>query len=342
MSSQSGRLIILYSHGEPRTHGFFENLGVGLRTLGHAAQVMALPLPLRWFIAGIGALRKRIHRRGGSPHNALTWQQARALADELSRRGWDAAAVHAAFSVTSPSPHALLRGRAQAVSSGAELEHPVILSMTLVDSRLACGGLCWPPHAVRGRVLARLWDDPRYFSLTRQFLLRQAPPTPGEVLVLVLHGTLVEDARGRPPDFHTGLAETEALGASVRAHLLEAAGGAVSGWTEVEIAYLNHDVGGRWTQPDLSTCLQGLHTRGVQAVAAYPLGYLVDGLETEGEMARILAASPVARTRRIPALNADPGLIRYLADRITEPDPHPERGSRCASCPRRETTKALP
>lgn len=338
MASNGFQRVVLWGHGEPTTDGFFENLRVGLHTLGHASHVMRLPKPLRWFIALVGAARKKIRRGGGSAHNAWTMRQAEALERELSRdepgpRGSEAFEVRAAFSVTHPFLEEALQD--WNVKSRTP---PLFLSMTLVDSRLSCGHLCHGSQPPQGQILARLWDDPRFLRLTEAFLADHGPSEPGEVLILVLHGTLVADADGKPPSFHTGLEETEALAQAVRSHLLRP--GAAALWKRIEIAYLNHDVGGHWTPPSLGACLNSLALERVQKVAAYPLGYLVDGLETHGEMERTLSAGTVSSVRRLPALNDDPRLVRYLAERVREARMQPAAETCCASCPRRGEARA--
>jgi len=331
--------IVLAAHGEAETAGFFENFRVGHRTLAHSAEVMRLPAPLRWMICTLGAVRKRFRRASGSPHNAWTRAQAAALARKLETALGESVTVRAAFASAEPSVEALI-GRPCAA------ERRVFVSMMPSDSRLACGLIC---HALarsgvrsaQVQVLARLWDDPEFMALNAAHVRAACAAWPAgaeserskTALVLALHGTLVRDLRGRPPGFHAGLVEKSLFAAALQA-ALEA--DSDSPWSVVVSAYLNHAVGGHWTQPTVAAVLDDLSRQGFGRVWVFPCDYLVEGIEITGSLAATLAAAPVADTRLLPCLNDSPDFIDYLAARIQRALEHPADRWRCDPCPLRQ------
>ncbi|MCC5861240.1 MAG: ferrochelatase [Gammaproteobacteria bacterium] len=325
--------VILAAHGEAETPGFRENFMVGHRTLSHVAEVMPLPAPLRLAICTMGAARKRFAGGEGSPHNALTRRQAQALDEQLAGDEANAFRVVPAFGSSLPLVDSLLEGDAAEGLS-------IVVSMTPIDSHLACGRLCHLlVHAKasvgEARVLARFWDDPDFIGVNVEHVFShlQLPDNSGRcALVLVMHGTLVRDAKGRVPDFHTGLQESVVYARRLREAF---ATDPRSPFCRIEIAHLNHDVGGEWTRPTLEEVLKGLAAEGVDAVAAYPCEYLVDGSDTVGKVAAALATGGIRQTQRLPCLNDAPGLIALLARRIqvlvSEQMDAP--GRHCDACP---------
>ncbi len=333
--------VILAAHGEAESAGFFENWRVGHRTLAHSAEVLHLPAPLRWLICTVGALRKRLANRPGSPHNAWTRAQAAALAEKLHGvQGWPVR-VHAAFASAQPLVERLM-------GQSTVAERRIVISMSPSDSRLSCGLLCHArAHAGAGAentlVLARLWDDPD-FAVLNACHIRTAvaawPPCAQRsesgrtALMLVFHGTLVQDQRGRAPRFHTGLAEKQHFAAALRAALATQATQADHPWELVETAYLNHEVAGNWTQPGVPAALAALHARGIQQVWVFACDFLVEGGEINGSLKRSLATGPIADVRLLPCLNDSPHFIDYLARRIQRAVAQPQSLWQCDACRR--------
>ncbi len=329
--------VILAAHGEAETPGFRENFLVGHRTLAHVAEVMPLPAPVRLLICAIGAARKRLAGGDGSPHNALTRRQAAALGEQLGGDTASTFRVLPAFGSSLPRVETLLDAEEADVLR-------IVLSMTPIDSHLACGRLCHHlsrPESLAGKVhvLARLWDDRDFIGVNVEHVFSQLelPGNSGRcALVLVMHGTLVRDAKGRVPDFHTGVQESAIYAGRLREAL---ATDPRSPFARIEIAHLNHDVGGEWTRPTLEDVLERLAAEGVDAVAAYPCEYLVDGSDTVGRVADALAASGIRQTQRLSCLNDSPGLVALLAQRVQALVAAPAEGlsRRCDACPRTAT-----
>ncbi len=330
--------MVLAGHGEGESSSILEQWQVGARTLAHAAEVMRLPLPLRWVISGLGAIRKRLSGWAGSPHNRWTRAQAAALARALEARLGEPVPVRAAFASSEPLFEELI------AESHAACRR-VFVSMTPSDSRLSCGLLCRAlveqgAGAAQAVVLARLWDDPGFVELNAAHVLtsclawpgqaqtRETPPT---ALVLALHGTLVRGRDGRPPGFHTGQAEKEHFSAALRFAL---ASEPAPPWHEVHAAYLNHAVGGTWTQPTVQAVLDELSARGFRRAWVFACDYLVESAEIRGELATTLADGPIPDARLLPCLNDSPLFIDFLAARVQQALEMPEGPWRCDPCPR--------
>jgi|GEM_PF-250455 len=330
--------IILAAHGEAESAGFFENFRVGHRTLAHSAQVMRLPAPLRWVICALGAARKRLANGPGSPHNARTRAQAEALAAKLEGLLAEPVTVRAAFASSDPPVEALIQ-RPSAASKR------IIISMSPSDSRLSCGLLCHAlaqanPAAGQTVVLARLWDDPDFAALNAAHVraacaawknggaLAEESKT---ALMLVFHGTLVRDQRDQAPAFHTGQAEKAHLANALKGLLPESVD---APWSSVVVAYLNHDVAGRWSQPTVGAVLEDLAQRGFERVWVFPCDFLVEGGEITGSLMSLLQVCSIEDVRLLPCLNDSPAFIDYLAGRVQRALSDVPGCWQCDHCPR--------
>lgn len=309
-------LVLLAAHGEAAGSGFREHYSVSWRTLAHAADVMSLPAPLRFVICLLGAARKSRDRNSGSRHNALTQRQARALEATLGDDTLHSYQVKAVFASAEP-------GMGQALQTADRPATVLVHSMIPTDSRLSCGHSCRTAHALAEDAevlpLSRLWDDPELIAVHEAHLAEQLATIGGEkkadpqcALVVVLHGTLLTDGKGHPPGFHNGEKEKTRYGEQLQSAL---AGMPDRPWQRVVVAYLNHAVGGHWSQPELTRCLEQLAQDGVHRAFIYAAEHLVDGAETS-RLGQTLQDSPLEGGHCFPCLNDSPRFIDYLADRV--------------------------
>ncbi len=325
-------LVILAAHGEAENSSFREQFAVSWRTLTHAAEVMPLAAPLRALICTLGATRKALTGTGGSSHNAMTQRQAEALETALADEHSISYRVATAFASAEP-------GVARILASAPRDATVLLQSMIPTDSRLSCGLSCLAARARSAiedvRPLARLWDDPELIAVHRDYLIEQlsergvqGPADQHTALVIVLHGTLLADKSGQAPGFHNGHEEK-----SRYAELLHAALSDLPDqpWQRVEIAYLNHAVGGHWSQPELSDCLAGLAEEGIRQIYTYPAEHLVDSAETT-RLAQVLEDSPLERGYCLACLNDSALLIDFLARRIRSAM-RTESAQPCDHCP---------
>lgn len=332
-------LVVLAAHGEAENAGLRENYAVGWQTLEHASHVITLPAPLRTVICAAGALRKWLSGKAGSRHNEVTRAQAGALEQALAGDQATRYQVVAAFSAKEPGVATVL--------AGETADEVLICSMIPTDSRLSCGLFCRAaaaqPAGKASRPLARLWDDPDLIAVHQAHITdwlanneeaaqSGARPHESSALIITLHGTLLADKHGKAPDFHTGNREKTRYGEALQVAFTALAG---RPWQRVEIAYLNHAVGGHWSQPTLEDCLARLSDEGVTRVYAYPAEHLVDSVET-ARLADIMAGSTLKQTFCLPCLNTSPLLIDFLAGRVraaVRQDGSKVNGQACDHCP---------
>jgi len=247
--------VVLVAHGEAETAGFFENYRVTLHTLRHASEMIPVPVPLQHFISFSSSLRKRFAGNlSGSPQNPLTRRQALSLQNHLDRLAQEqfpelSFEVMASFSASEPFAEKLL-------DTTREYDGRILVPMAPVDNAISCGSLCAHLGKVcsagelsRTRVIGKLWEDETLHHSILDHLFTNGRPLPSgtkerNVLMLLFHGTLVEDHRGNVPSFHTGYEETLAfsrqLACSIESDLRNP-------WGMVMTAFLNHDVGGKWS-----------------------------------------------------------------------------------------------
>lgn len=308
--------VVLAAHGEAEGRGVRERFSVSWRTLAHAAEVMPLPAAVRAGICTVGALRGRFGASDGSRHNTVTRAQARALDAVLGGDPAVRGEVVPAFASADP-------GVGEALSAAPEGAAVLLVSMIPTDSRLSCGLFCRAaaahPVGETVRPLARLWAAKELVAVHRAHVaawLSNQPLKKGtredSALLVVLHGTLLGDKAGRPPAFHTGSREKDRYGAALREAFSAMPG---RRWRRVEIAYLNHAVGGDWSRPSLEDSLAQLAREGVRGVYAYPAEHLVDSAETV-RLAQTLAEAPLEYGVCLPCLNDAPALIDFLAERV--------------------------
>jgi len=323
--------IVLAAHGEAETAGFLENFRVGWRTLGHAAQVMGLSSVLRLTVCTLHALRKRLTGRGGSSHNANTRDQKIALQLRLDRHNNAHFSVESAFASAPPYVE-------QQLETAAGYDQQVLINLIPSDSRLSCGLFCHALHDApkhvkqRTIVLSRLWESPELIDIHCTHLATHFPPTEPETsncLLLVLHGTLVRDKKGEKPSFHTGEDEKNFYAQALRTALV---GCPEKRWDRVEIAHLNHGVGGQWSEPTVDEMLARLEKQGISHLVAYACEHLVDGSETSLLAAR-LDRSSIPHAHCLPCLNSDPNLIDFLASRVQCALNQPSSAGCCDPCP---------
>jgi ferrochelatase len=343
--------VLLAAHGEAETTGFLDNFRISWHTLAHASEVMRLPAPLRVLICTFGGLRKRFGGGSGSPHNAHTRAQAAALEARLNADGAgshhdpddDADRYHYRVEPVFASAPPYLD---DAVGLPEGVGRQLIVNMIPTDSRLSCGLGC---HALLGesgaarertRVIARFWESPELISVHCDHVAEHFPTIGSEgdcCLVLVLHGTVVRDEKGRPPSYHSGESEKTIYGEALKSALMARPD---RPWQRVELAYLNHGVGGEWSSPTLPDLLTRLGEEGVGTAVAYACEHLVDGGETLG-LKDVLAAGPVPETHSLPCLNANPALIEFLARRIESASTASPTDLRCDPCPLRNTPSRM-
>ena len=132
-------------------------------------------------------------------------------------------------------------------------------------------------------------------------------------LVLAFHGTLVADAHGNAPSFHTGLQETLTFAGSLEKAVKN---DERNFYEQVRIAFLNHDVGGEWSTPSLEQILGRLKEENTEHVSLFSAGFFSDGNETLLKAEQDLMGSGIGDTCTIPCINDSDAFAGYLAEKI--------------------------
>ncbi|TNJ36673.1 ferrochelatase [Prosthecochloris vibrioformis] len=311
--------VILAAHGEAETAGFVDNFSMIRHTLSHAGEVMRLPLPLQIMISLVGGVKNSVQfRRTGfrSPQNAITRKQAEMLAEKLNRQGgrlrFD---VHPSFFVTPPFVD-------EVFNKTRDYDLQLLVPMAPVDNRLMSGSLQMLagrsaplPGRPCAKVIAGFWKDAGLHRVYVDHLFLYGEAVPGSTLVLAFHGTLELDTKGAKPGFHTGAKEMADMAAALRRAVLD---DPRNTYGRVEVAYLNHDVGGTWSSPSLQEKLGELCGEGVGSVELFNCGYFSDGTETVVTAREHVAASCLEHAGFIPCVNDSEAFAEYLAAKVAQ------------------------
>lgn len=311
------RHVVLLTYGEPPAAAFLPQLAYSSRILwGLTRKVAPIPpfiLPL--IAVSRSRLRVRQWREHGysSPIEAITAAQARALEQELSAAADGAAwRVHVAYEFRRP----LLAEMLDALPVGepvhvtpmyvAESEFTHDIARGQVAARRARGD----EPATRTHVVPGLDAEALGAISADHVLARLAAqgiePGPDWALLLAAHGTLLAPAR----PMNTGLAATEAVANAIQRRLAPRFGRVQRGW-------LNHVMGGAWTQPAAADAVRDLLAAGFRRLVYFPYGFLADNAESQLEGRMLLALEPaLERVVHLPCLNDTRALARLLADSI--------------------------
>ncbi len=311
--------VILVAHGEAETDGFFENFSMIRHTLAHAGEVMKLPRPLQLVASLAGGMKNKVTFRAQkyrSPQNRITRQQASQLQEKLNRVVMPHQIdfeVYSAFHATPPFVQDIVEQ-----TSGHDLQ--LLVSLSPIDNQLTSGNLqrlsarCSAANGQQRTVVVHgFWNDSELRKVYLDHVFSHGKTVNGSVLVLAFHGTLVKDTNGEVPMFHTGLKEMQEMGTALRNALLN---DPRNGYDGIEIAYLNHDVGGTWTKPSLAESLKALSSRGTRDVDIFSCGYFSDGTETILYAQKEAAASSVKSIRFFPCVNDSEAFADFLAEKV--------------------------
>ncbi|WP_041463964.1 ferrochelatase [Pelodictyon luteolum] len=313
--------VILVAHGEAEGAGFFENYSMIRHTLDHAAEVMALPGTVRLVASVVGGMKNCVAFRVSgyrSPQNRITRQQGALLKEHL-RIGCDGLhaeyEVYSAFHATPPFISDILRDTR---SHDARL----LVSMSPVDSRMTAGTLHLLAEKCRGTVdgpapvvVDGFWGDSGLRRVYVNHVFRYGRNDPGAALLLAFHGTIIRDARGCEPGFHTGADEIGSMACALRNAVLA---DPRNHYARVEVTHYNHDIGGTWTRPAFPASLNALGDAGVDRADVFSCGYFSDGTETLLYAGRHAERGPVGDVHFLPCVNDSADFIAHLAARILD------------------------
>jgi len=309
--------VILAAHGEAETAGFFDNFSMNRHTLAHAGEVMNLPVPLQLMISVAGGIKNMVQFRKKnfrSPQNEITRKQAEVLTKKLARQAGEIQFdVHPSFFVTPPFVN-------EVVEHTRQYDLQLLVPMAPIDNRLMSGSLeilAKRHQPLQGRtrpkVISGFWNDADLLDVYIDHLFKHTAPSNGSALVLAFHGTLEKNQKGHEPGFHTGSKEIATMASTLQKAVRD---DDRNGYERVEVAYLNHDVGGTWSSPSLQEMLENLCKSGIDALELFSCGYFSDGTETMLNAREHVAESGIEKAGFIPCLNESEAFAEYLAAKI--------------------------
>lgn len=310
------RHVVLTTYGEPPNAAFGPQLRYSWRLLLELTRTIApIPRPLLPLIALFRAIRRTASwsfERYGSPLECLSRAQAEALAQCLSQRDAGRAwRVHTAYEFRDP--------RLCDILAAVEHRAPVdIVPMYVADSAFTHALSRHAAASPSGRAgcaveVQPALDEGRFAELSSAHILdelheRCIPADQSWGLLLTAHGTPLVP----PKDMETGREATERIGRAIATHLKDSFGA-------IQIGWLNHARGGRWTEPPAAAALAQMIEAGTRRLVYYPFGFLADNAETQLEGRQVLRPalrSGLDEAVHLPCLNAKKSLMEALADQI--------------------------
>ncbi len=164
------------------------------------------------------------------------------------------------------------------------------------------------------QIISGFGEDKDLAELTANFILEHCKEAgwseadcKESKLLMAAHGTLVTP----PAGIVSGLEETQALADNVGERLKDK-------FADTGLGWLNHTMGGKWTEPELSTLAEETFAKGIKRVVYYPVGFLADNAETQQEGVDQVSGITWERMLQLPCLNADVSFIKWLSGRIME------------------------
>ncbi|MFH1022004.1 MAG: protoporphyrinogen oxidase [Planctomycetota bacterium] len=314
-----GRVVTgLLTYGEP-PDGFWMSHARYLGRLfrGVTRRTGGMPAAVIPYAAARGAwTRARAWRRENyrSPLEAVTAETARRLAWELNARdGARRHEVRSLYEFRAPDLAAALAGMAGDPPSELRLVPMYVADSDFTDGISRRRVAAWERRHGASRPVPRWVSDFRGEALAdvmARFVrerLAGEPEAARRKMMLLLAGHGTPDPA--PAGVDNGLAATMALYEAIREKLAPEFGAVGIGW-------LNHSRGGPWTAPSLREAADVAARNGARRIVVFPFGFLADSSESGLDAEIALRDIPGVEVRFLPCLNADPALVRLLADAV--------------------------
>ncbi|MEI6757480.1 MAG: ferrochelatase [Chlorobium sp.] len=209
-----------------------------------------------------------------------------------------------------------------------EYDGIVVVPMIPVESAFSCGVACQMVIDSYGestfskvRVLSKLWNDDRLHRIYIDYLFGQLSfslrQRKGKKigLVLVIHGTLVRDRSGNPPELFTGLEETVAFFEMMKRKIMADPANIFS---DVRQGCMNHSRGGEWTAETIEKALEEFKREGYEAVVMFPYGFFADNSETEFDAFKKLEEAAFPHSQYVRCINDSPEFGKWLASKVLD------------------------
>ena len=344
----SRRHVVLLTYGEPETPAYLPQLRYSWRILiGLTRAVAPIPAPALPIIALSRArFRNRLwaRERYASPLEPYTREQAHGLAQALAAHdGGTEWRVHVAYEFRDPLLGTLLDtlpGDEPADIVPMYVADSAFTHQIARDTVARWTSMRREPRRSPVRVLAPL-DAERFAALSADHVLAEAGARgaegPGWALLLAAHGTLLDP----PRPIETGRAATERVAEGIAARLAGRFG-------MIQLGWLNHVYGGRWTEPAVEEALRRVEAAGYGRVVYFPFGFSADNAESQLEGRIALRGQPRLESVHLPCMNARPAYLEALARQLVgasrerQAPPMPVTTSRPTSIPARAMDSVSP
>jgi len=293
-------------------------------------QIARIPTALIYFIADYRSTKHYLKWKLHNYHSlllAINRAQTRILADCIAASGSpflskaDVRVVDAYYFVPPYLEDTLKQME-------GEYDGIVVVPMIPVESAFSCGVACQmvvdaygDTAFARVKVLSKLWQDDRLHRIYIDYLFGQLS---GPVrfrhegktgLVLAIHGTLVRDSAGNPPQLFTGLDETMAFFLEMKRKIMADPRNIFS---DVRQGCMNHSRGGEWTSETIEKALEEFKAEGYDGVVMFPYGFFADNSETEHDARRKLEGAGFPVCQYVRCINDSPEFGRWLSHKVLD------------------------
>ncbi len=315
--------VVVSSHGEvdtPSVRAYYANIK---HIFAHVSEIMPIPKLAQLLIPPIGAvIQARKSKKHGyvSPMNRISTAQAQRIEAKLQQEHSQTFqfTVFNAFETTPPYTHDVLHDLFHA---GAKYDGIIALVMNPMESAFSCGAVCRFALKELGaqayaklRVVTGLYKNQDLMRLYAEHIFAHASHLPEKSgLIIALHGTVISDAKGKPVTFHNGYMENQTLFAHLKQQIEH---DSHNRFERIEPAYLNHQVGGKWTEPTLAQTISVFKHCGIEHAYLFAAGYFADNSETEGNAQSHLKKSGFKSACYIPCVNESEVFVSLMAKEI--------------------------
>ena len=306
------RHVVLVTYGEPPDSNFYDQLVYSWRILMGLTLSVA---PIPKYVLPLIALKRAWSRMSlwsaekyQSPLEPITRHQVDDVAEALARlapgEDWQ---VHAAYEFRLPLLSELLKKLPS--------DEPVtIVPMYVASSaftheisartaELANAGRRTPIrvlHALDVETFAAICADH-----VKAQIARYGAGGPDWALLLAAHGTLLQP----PRPMETGRVATEEIALAIERRLKDRFG-------EIELGWLNHVYGGKWTEPSAEEAIAELSNADYKRLVYFPFGFMADNAESELEGRIALRTRPWLEMYHLPCVNDSDALADALAAQV--------------------------
>jgi ferrochelatase len=315
--------VIVSSHGEvdsPSFRAYYDNMK---HIFAHVSEIMPIPKLAQWLIPPIGAvIQARKSKTEGyiSPMNRISARQAELISEKLQQANLHdfQFSVFNTFETTPPYTHDLLH---RILHAEQDYDGVIALVMNPMESAFSCGAICrfalkelGAKAYSRVRVVTGLYKNEALMRLYADHIFSHLTPANEKSgLIIALHGTVISDTKGNPVPFHNGLMENQTLFARLKQTIEQ---DSRNRFEQIEPAYLNHQVGGKWTEPTLAQTISSFKKTGIEHAYLFAAGYFADNSETHGNAQSQLKKAGFKTAHYIPCINDSGAFADLMAKEI--------------------------